>query len=100
MGIWVSRRKTKAETADILTQAAERVTKLLTDQLMAASKDVKELRDQLSLSSTQVSNLVADVENLTRQVYLLRQALISLGGDPDTVIQQQQRAHGQHKPRP
>ena len=81
-----TRRKTRAETADVLTQAAERITNMLTEQLTAASHEVAALHEQLRISTARVTALTVDIDRLTQQVWLLRAALIRHGGDPDEAL--------------
>lgn len=66
-GLFV-RRKTKADAADVITQAAARVVEDLTHALDDAKATAEQLR--------------SEVLSLRSEVAHLREIIISLGGDP------------------
>lgn len=62
------RRKTKADTTDVITQAAERVVKQLT-QALDQAQDTAE-------------RLSGEVDALKGEIARLRSLVVQLGGDP------------------
>ena len=69
-GLFV-RRRTKAEAADVITQAAARVVQDLAVALTQAQQTAADLRREL--------------DDLKREVASLRRLVVQLGGDPATV---------------
>jgi len=65
------RRRTKAEAADVITQAAARVVTDLTVALTQAQNTAADLRREL--------------DDLKHEVSSLRRLVIQLGGDPATI---------------
>lgn len=62
------RKKTKADTTDVITQAAERVVKQLT-QALDQAQDTAE-------------RLAGEVDALKAEIARLRSLVVQLGGDP------------------
>ena len=46
LGAWFVRRKTKAETADLITQASGRVVEMMQDRISELQVEIKVLRDR------------------------------------------------------
>ncbi len=46
LGAWFVRRKTKAETADLITQASSRVVEMMQDRISELQDEIKVLRDR------------------------------------------------------
>lgn len=53
LGAWFVRRKTKAETADLITQASERVVTMLEHRITELQSEVQVLRSQVSSEQTE-----------------------------------------------
>jgi peptidoglycan hydrolase CwlO-like protein len=53
----VARRKSKAETADIITHAAAEVTKILNAQICQMDKRIQELQSQLESAEKRIEEL-------------------------------------------
>ena len=79
----LARRKNEADTADVITQAAERVLK----QVQARSEQMeRELSDLRVQSAATRDKLERDVSALSSAVHRLSAMIVSLGGDPSEII--------------
>ena len=71
-----SRHKDKADAADVITQAAERVLRQMQARSDRVESDLEDLREKLE----------REVSALSRAVHDLTALVVSLGGDPTAVI--------------
>lgn len=67
-----TRKKTVAETTDIITKAAGELAKSLNDQLTLLNGVVQEQRNE--------------IQKLSQQIATLRQEVLRLGGNPDQLL--------------
>lgn len=69
-GIWAARRKTKAETVDLITESAERI--------------ILRLESIITRLEAEGANHREEIERLRDEVQYLRSVLRGLGHDPDS----------------
>lgn len=76
---YFTRRKSKADAADVITQAAGRVVTQLSTALDAAEATTDRLQDEMNDLRTRVEKEVAE---LRAEIRRLRALVVELGGDP------------------
>jgi hypothetical protein len=78
-----ARKKTSAETTDIITQAAQRVLVQVQARADGLEAEIAELR---AASATARRQLEAEINSLANAVRKLAGMVRELGGDPDPVL--------------
>lgn len=76
-------RKNEADTADVITQAAERVLKQVQSRSDQMERELSDLRLQSAVTR---DKLERDVSALSSAVHRLSAMIVSLGGDPTEII--------------
>lgn len=74
--------RTKAETTDVITQAAERVVTQLLKALDEAEQTATRLGVELETQRATAERLEGEVTTLRSEIGRLRELVIELGGDP------------------